>query len=570
MHQRNILYHASRLSMWIFAVLMFVCFSANFSSEHDRNRHRFSSYLSVAQAGASNTPTPVVKPLPWPHEKSDLAPDPALAFGSLSNGFRYVLMENHTPRNRVSMNLNIAAGSMNETDNQKGLAHFLEHMLFNGSTHFKPGELVKYFQRIGMQFGADANAHTGFYETVYNILLPKGDEKRLKEGLLVLKDYAEGASLLPSEIDRERKVILAEKRTRDSASYRTYVAALKFEAPETRVSRRLPIGETAVIQEADRKRLKDYYDTWYRPDNMVLVIVGDFDSRLAARLLKEAFGSLSARTPQRAVPAFGEINHQGIMPFYHFEMEAGHTTVTLKVLKKVPLEPDGVALQKKLLLSVVADRIIQNRLDALVKEPDTPFTDASIVSGIFLRHLKTAMITAEGTPENWERMLSFLDHTLRSALKHGFESEELERVKKDILARLDAEVKKSNTRDSRFLAHMINHKIYNGRVFQSPQQEKALLGPFVESLTLDQVQDAFRQAWASDHRLVLLTGNAVLKTDEQQPEDRILAVFNQSQTVVATKTPELTSVTFPYLADPEKKREYCERNPNLRTRNYPD
>ncbi|HJO61438.1 MAG TPA: insulinase family protein, partial [Desulfobacterales bacterium] len=139
-------------------------------------------------------------PLKWPHEKSDLQPDPAVVFRKLPNGFRYVLMKNKEPKDRVSMHLDIQAGSMHESDQQQGLAHFLEHMLFNGSTHFKPGELIKYFQRIGMQFGPDANARTGFYETVYDVLLPTGSKQSLSDGLLVMADYAEGALLLQSEI----------------------------------------------------------------------------------------------------------------------------------------------------------------------------------------------------------------------------------------------------------------------------------------------------------------------------------------------------------------------------------
>ena len=173
----------------------------------------------VPEAAAEKLPA-------WPHEKSDLEPDPALLFGRLENGFRYVLMHNRNPENRVSMHLNVQAGSMQETDEQQGLAHYLEHMLFNGSEHFAPGELVKYFQSIGMQFGADANAHTGFFETVYDIFLPAGDRENLEKGLLVMRDYAGGALLLQEEVDRERKIILSEKRSRDSAAYRTFVATL--------------------------------------------------------------------------------------------------------------------------------------------------------------------------------------------------------------------------------------------------------------------------------------------------------------------------------------------------------
>ncbi|MEK6201623.1 MAG: insulinase family protein, partial [Desulfobulbaceae bacterium] len=142
----------------------------------------------------------------WPHEKSDLAPDPALVFGRLDNGFRYILLRNQEPKGRVGVYLNIQAGSLHETEEQRGIAHFLEHMVFNGSTHFPPGSLVEYFQSIGMSFGGDTNAHTGFDETVYHILLPGGSREELKKGLLVMSDYARGALLSETEIDRERGV----------------------------------------------------------------------------------------------------------------------------------------------------------------------------------------------------------------------------------------------------------------------------------------------------------------------------------------------------------------------------
>jgi len=285
--------------------------------------------IGLFQAGA-NAASGVVDEMPcWPHEKSDLDPDPALVFGKLPNGFRYVLMENHEPKARVSMHLNIQAGSMNESDHEQGLAHFLEHMMFNGSTHFKPGELVKYFQNIGMQFGPDANAHTGFYETVYDVLLPEGDRENLKKGLVVLKDYAQGAFLLQSEIDKEKKVVLAEKRTRDSASYRTFVSTLKFELLDTSIPERLPIGKENIIKNSDRSLLKKFYDTWYRPENMVIVMTGDFDTGTAAKLIKKNFSSISARAQRKPDADIAEINHKGIKPFYQFETEAGNTTVSI-------------------------------------------------------------------------------------------------------------------------------------------------------------------------------------------------------------------------------------------------
>ncbi|MBW2591020.1 MAG: insulinase family protein, partial [Deltaproteobacteria bacterium] len=410
----------------------------------------------------------------WPHEKSDLLPDPVLIFGKLPNGFRYVLMENHRPKDRVSMHLDVQAGSLHESDDQQGLAHFLEHMLFNGSTHFKPGELVKYFQSIGMQFGADANAHTGFHETVYDILLPNGDSENLKKGLTVIKDYAQGALLLPSEIDSERRVVLAEKRTRDSAQYRTYVATLNFEFPHAKISKRLPIGKEEIVKNADHNRLKAFYDSWYRTEKMILVMVGDFDTPSAVSLIKENFSSLSGRAPPVPEPDVGKINHFGIKTFYHLEKEAGNTTTSIEVVKKVSKEPDSFGFQKQKFIENIANRIVQDRLNAMVRKAGTPFTSASISSGIFLNQIKFAEITAECSPENWKKSLFLMEQTLRKALTFGFTKSELDRVKKDFLSGLDNEVKKVSTRNSRHLARKILWNLNSSRVFMSPEQEKEL------------------------------------------------------------------------------------------------
>ncbi|MEJ2097694.1 MAG: pitrilysin family protein [Deltaproteobacteria bacterium] len=378
-------------------------------------------------------------PPAWPQEHSDLRPDADLYFGRLENGFRFVLMQNKNPQDRVSMHLDVQAGSAYETDDQQGLAHFLEHLLFCGSENFAPGELVKYFQSIGMQFGADANAHTGFYETVYDILLPRGDEENLRQGLKVMKDYAQGALLLPSEIDRERNVILAEKRARDSAAGRTYEATIKFELPEAIISRRLPIGKEDVIQRATQADLKAYYDTWYRPDTMVLVAVGDFRIPAAATLIREYFSDMRARSKPVPPLPFGEIRHNGLEAFHHYEKESGNTTVTLEVLTKETQTADTIDRRKEQVKKEMADQIVQNRLDAMISRGGAPGTSAAIGSGVYLNHVRYAMVTAEGEPGNWEQLLAFLEKTVRKAIRYGFTEAELERVRRDFLAELDQE-----------------------------------------------------------------------------------------------------------------------------------
>ncbi len=533
-----------RKTLIYLTIILSACFLFSSKGFHDTISYTF-FHVPIKSALAQEIPLVV-----WPHEKSDLVPDPSVEFGRFSNGFRYVIMENNEPKDRVSLHLIVQVGSMHESDKERGLAHFLEHMLFNGSTHFAPGELVKYFQKIGMQFGPDANAHTGFFETVYDIILPDGSKESLENALLVMQDYAEGALLLQSEIDRERNVVLAEKRTRDSASYRTFEATFNFELPNTRISKRLPIGLEEVLKTANKNLFKDFYDAWYRPENLTLVIVGDCNKKTAEKLITERFSKLSSRTKARTIPSFGEIYHEGVKTFHHYEKEAGNTSVNLELVEKVPAEPDSLSYQKQMLIKHIGNMIVQNRLNTMVQKPDTPFTKASISSGIFLRQINYADLSADCSPENWEKTLGLIEKTLRTALEFGFTQSELERVKKDYHSSLDRAVKGMATRKSQNLARQIIRHINNDRVFQSPVQEKNIYAPIINALTLEKVYDAFKETWSQPSRLILVTGNVEIGPN---PEKKILSVFETSRKVEVAKPAEKISVPFPYLPEPDTK-----------------
>ncbi len=495
----------------------------------------------------------------WPHETGDLAPDPALHFGRLANGFRYVLMKNREPRDRVSMHLNVQVGSAYEREDEQGLAHFLEHMLFNGSTHFAPGELVKYFQRIGMQFGPDANAHTGFFETVYDILLPKGEAKDIDEALVVFKDFAQGALLLESEIDRERQVVLAEKRERDSAPYRTYVEVSKFEFKDSILSRRFPIGTQEVLLALDRRRVRAFYDRWYRPDKMILVMVGDFEVKAAVSRITAHFGDLAPRSGKPEEPDLGKIRHVGIQPFYHFEAEAGSTEVGIGVMQSVPRRPDTRASRLAAWKKEAAHRMVQDRLDAVLASADPPFSSASIGAGLFAQEVEYAQIGAQCNPDQWKNAFSQLERTLRKALVFGFTESETRRMKQEIAAELDIAVKGAATRNSRYLARKLISSLNNGKVFLSPEQEKALLEDAVSSLTPQAAHAALVQAWAANHRLLVVTGNASVSGPDLPPAAQIRAAFEESRMTAVNKPAFEEAVRFPYLPEPEKPGEILRR-----------
>lgn len=481
----------------------------------------------------------------WPHEKSDLQPDPTLIFGRLDNGFRYVLKKNTEPRNRVAMSLNIQAGSLHETEDQRGLAHFLEHMLFNGSTHFPPGKLIEYFQSIGMSFGGDTNAHTTYDETVYDIILPSGSREDLEKGLLVFSDYARGALLLQTEIDRERGVILAEKRSRDSAGYRAHVKETEFSMQGTLLPERMPIGTLETINKADHAIMKRYYDAWYRPENMILVMVGDFDLQEVQSLVEKQFAPLQAEGDRPACPELGQLQHNDSAFFYHHEEEMGLTEASIETLWNVEPEDDSRALEVRELTRYVASKIVQYRLDELARKSGTPFTSAKIYAGTFLGRIAYAEIGAQCDAELWQESLALIENVLRQALEFGFTEDELQRVKKEILADLDSEVLTAKSRNSKKMASSIIRAINRNRVLQSPQQEKEFLDPVLKNMTLTDVEKKFREIWSHPSRLVKINGNALIS--EKDPLKPIRATYAKAgeKKLLPYKGESLQA--FPYL-----------------------
>ncbi|HHO47207.1 MAG TPA: insulinase family protein [Desulfobacteraceae bacterium] len=489
----------------------------------------------------------------WPHEKSDLRPDPDMVFGSLENGFRYVLKRNSEPADRVGLYLNIRAGSLHETDDQRGYAHFLEHMLFNGTTHYPPGTLVKYFQSIGMSFGADTNAHTSFDETVYRILLPVGDRRHLEEGLLVMADFARGALLLEEEVERERGIILAEKRTRDTAGYRLYEQRMRFSFAGARVAERLPIGTDEALVRADASMLRAFYDTWYRPENMVLVVVGDMDIDLTRELIGEQFGPMKA--PPGVDPEcfeYGKFDEQGTEALYVYEPEVGSTEVSISSRWNTVPRVDSFAWQAEQIKNYVATSLINNRLKRVTGEPGSPLTRARSHSGVFLERFGYVTVTATIEGQKWQQSLELLNRTLRQALEYGFTDRELARVKKEIRAELEKQVQTADSKDSRKLADDIIRKINSNEVFLSPRQELELYGPVVDDLSLDEANKVFRSLWAHKNRQLFIAGTVEIEDGQASPEEVVLAVFDRSEKQELPAWDNGGEISFPYLPEPKE------------------
>jgi len=223
--------------------------------------------LAVAAARlAAQAPIDLQAPMPF---------DAAVRTATLPNGLKYFIRQNDKPAQRVSMRLAVKAGSMMEADDQRGLAHLIEHMAFNGSTHFKPGEIFSYFESVGARLGPHVNAYTSFDETVYMLDLPTDKPEILDKAMTALADYAGGLTLGPDEINKERPVVIEEWRLGLGAGSRIRDKQLPLLFYKSRYAERLPIGRPDVIRNAPPERLRAFYDTWYRPERMALVVVGD-------------------------------------------------------------------------------------------------------------------------------------------------------------------------------------------------------------------------------------------------------------------------------------------------------
>src|SRR5215813_3951301 len=228
--------------------------------------------------------------------------DKAIRTATLPNGLKFYVRQNSRPAARVSLRLAVKAGSINEADDQQGLAHLIEHMAFNGSAHFKPGELVSFFESTGSRLGPHVNAYTSFDETVYMLDLPTDKPEIVTKGLLALSDYAGGLTLSKEEIDKERGVVIEEWRGRLGASTRVRDKQFPILFYKSRYAERIPIGKPEILRNAPPERLRAFYDTWYRPDRMAVVAVGDLDAAQLEKDITATFSGVKARGPAAPQP----------------------------------------------------------------------------------------------------------------------------------------------------------------------------------------------------------------------------------------------------------------------------
>jgi zinc protease len=475
---------------------------------------------------------------------SDLPIDSAVTWGRLDNGLHYALMPNHEPKGRASLRFAVAAGSLNESENQRGLAHFLEHMAFNGSTHFAPGTLVEYFQRLGMSFGGDTNASTGFDRTVYLLELPDTKSETFDKALTLFADYAGGLLLQPAMINKERGIILSEKRARDSIEFRQFVGEFEFVLPDTLFPQRIPIGLENIIKTAQRDQFVDFYNAWYRPELITVVAVGDFDPAVVEPLIKKYLGPVTARAAARPAPDLGHVDPgSGVTARLQSEPEAPAVQIAIETVTPYAHEDDTAANRLRYLPRTLAESMLNRRFSILVKKEGTPFLSGSVSVAEQFDFFRNASVELTCKPEQWQAALGAGEQELRRALQFGFQPAELAEAVANFRNGLEQAVRTAATRRSEGLADELVETILERNVFTTPATDLALYAPALDKVTVDDCVAAFRALWDEKiGRRIFVTGN--LKLDDASKQ--IVAAYDASRAVAVTPGEQLAHDAFAY------------------------
>lgn len=463
--------------------------------------------LPAAQAKAPPRAAAAALPQPvWMHDQLQREPDPAVRFGRLPNGLRYALQHNETPKDGVAMRMRIAAGSLQERDDEQGLAHFLEHMAFRGSQRVPDGEVVHMLQRQGLNFGADTNAFTAQDQTVYFFNFPKADASALDTGLLLLREIGQHLTLDAKLIEQEKGVLLSEERVRDVPPLRSLMADLNNSLAGTRVAQRWPIGKVASIQGATAGRLRRYYQANYRPGNATLIVVGNIDVAAVEQQIRERFADWQAAARPDALDLGVAKPAQ---PAAEFVAEGAPDSLSLSWLLPPDLREPTLAVERERLLAQLGLAVLNTRLADRTLKPGSPFVGAGA-------HLDRSVFGVAGMaklgvaapPEQWRGALDAATEELRQLLAQGVQTADLKRVLPLVRSSLQAQVAQAPTRQHAAIADALLNAAAKDEVYNSATQVLALAEPMLASVQPDEVSAALRKAFGAGAPVVFRSAKA--------------------------------------------------------------
>jgi len=439
---------------------------------------------------------------PWAQATSDVPVDSDVRFGVLPNGMQYAILRNATPPGQASFRLRIDAGSLMENEDQLGLAHFMEHMAFNGTTNVPENELLRILERHGLKFGADTNASTGFDQTVYMLELPRADEVIVDDALRIMREQVSEALMAPEAVDAERGVIEGEERLRNTPALRSIKAQLALLAPGQRISQRLPIGDLDIIRTAPRERFVEFYEAYYRPSRATFVAVGDFDVDRMEAKIRGAFESWRPDAPDGPEPDLGTVAPRD--PETRILVEPGiQSSIQLNWIRNPDRDPDTVAEREEDLVRSLGLAVLDRRLGEMARADDPPFIGAGANASDLVDSLHIASVSASFNPGEWRRALQTIEQEQRRLVEHGVSDAELQREITALRTGLQNAVAGAATRRTPALANGLVQAVNNDSVFSSPRTNLDLFNAVVEDITAARVNEALKEVFEGEGPLAL-------------------------------------------------------------------
>jgi zinc protease len=432
--------------------------------------------------------------------------NPAVKVGKLKNGLTYYIHKNAEPAKRAQLRLVVKTGSILEDENQRGLAHFMEHMNFNGTKNFPKNELLNFLEKSGIQFGADLNAYTSFDETVYMLPVPTDTLAKLERFMSVLSDWAAYATLDPSEIDKERGVILEEARTRKGAQSRIQEKLLPVIFNGSKYASRLPIGTDEVIQNAPYALFNKFYKDWYRPDLQAVVAVGDFDVAVMEAMINKYFGKIKKAKKAKERTKFSVPLKGGTEAIVITDSEQPNNIVQVYYLK--PETKTNTASEKRADLVVsLFNTMINNRMQELLQKANPPFRYGGSSYGQYLADLDAVTLVAVAKGAEVETALKAVLDENERAVRFGFTDGELGRAKQNMKTRMEKQVLEKNKTDSDNYVDEYVDSFLNDEPSTSEEFDLAFANQFLEGIKVDEVNALIKKLMTKENRVLALIGS---------------------------------------------------------------
>ncbi|MYI62789.1 MAG: insulinase family protein [Gemmatimonadetes bacterium] len=490
-------------------------------------------------------------------EDPKLPIDSLVTVGQLDNGLRYVIRQNQKPENRVELRLVVDAGSVLEDENQQGLAHFVEHMAFNGTKNFAKQELIDYLELIGMRFGPDLNAYTGFDETVYMLTVPTDSAEVVETAFQILEDWAHQISFEAEEIDKERGVVIEEWRLRRGAQQRMFDEQIPILLKDSRYAVRLPIGQKAVLDTFQHEDLRRFYRTWYRPDLMGFVAVGDIEPVEVEALVEKYFARIPAAEspPERTV--FPVPDHEETLFAITTDPEATYNSVSIYYKRDV--RPQGtVSTYRRSLIEALYHRMLNQRLHELTKLPEPPFLGAYSGQGRWLRSKEFFILGAAVQNNGFDAGLEALLIEAARVREHGFTASELAREKKEILRSIEQSYRERDKQQSSGFASEYVRHLLTDEAIPGIAKEYELYQELVPGIALEEI-NALASEWTSEKNRVITVEAPEQEGIAVPTEQDLLAIFAKAaQQEIAPYADEVSDE--PLVAQVPSPAEIIERS----------